>query len=267
MRFVRPVLLSLALPAVALLVTTGQANAAAPSPTAPTPMASGPVANVTMGDSSPNWAGWVAYGTKFRYVQATFKVPKLDCRKTPGPAVASEWVGLDGAGTHTVEQDGIAAECAHGAASYYAWWETFPKAPVYPRWRVGAGDTINTSVWYDSAARKYRFDLKDQSNGQEFSDWEKCGTSSCRDSSAEVITESPGESASGSKYYPFADCGTSSFWGISITDAGGKRGGFEYWDWSSGPVTMVGESGHEKAATGGLGAGGTAFKTYWKQAV
>jgi hypothetical protein len=257
-RLVRPILLSLALPAIAILVITSQADAIMPSP--------GRVADVTMGNASPNWAGYVAYGTRFRYVQATFKVPKLDCRKTPGTAVASEWVGLDGAGSHSVEQDGIAAQCSHDAASYYAWWETFPKPPVYPRWRVSAGDTVRASVWYDSAARKYRFDLNDQSNGHGFSDWEKCGTSSCRDLSAEVITEAPGKSATATKFYPFADCGTSRFWGISITDAAGKRGGFEYRDWRTATVTMVDKSDHVKAVTGGLGSGGTAFNTYWKAA-
>src|SRR5271170_7873186 len=101
-------LLALAVPAIALAATPGQASAA--------PAPAGPLSKVVMDGSSPNWAGYVAYGTKFRYVQATFEVPRLNCHQTPGtgiPAMASAWVGLDGAGSRTVEQDGVLGECSH----------------------------------------------------------------------------------------------------------------------------------------------------------
>lgn len=257
----RIALLALAVPAVALSVTAGQANAAAPIPAI-----AHPVTNITMGGASPNWAGYVAYGRKFRYVTATFEVPRLDCARTPGyglPAVAAAWVGLDGDGTRTVEQDGIMGQCLHGAASYYAWWEMYPKAPVYAGWRLRPGDIIDASVWYDAPAGKYRLDLTDRTSGASFSNWERCGASSCANATAEVITESPGKSGS-SGYYPLADWGTSSYWDISITDGVGQRGGFDSGHWTSTSVRMVGTNGDTKTATGGLSSSGTTFRTYWE---
>jgi Peptidase A4 family len=256
-------LLALAVPAIALAATPGQSQASA------APATTSPLSRVVMDGSSPNWAGYVAYGTKFRYVQATFEVPRLNCHQTPGtgiPAMASAWVGLDGAGSRTVEQDGILGECSHGAASYYAWWETYPKAPVSPSWHISVGDIISASVWYDSAVGKYRLDLADQTKGESFSDWERCGTSSCSDASAEVITESPGESWSPS-YYPLADWGTSSYWNVSITDAAGQRGGYDSRAWHTTGVDMYGREHLLKTVTGGLSAGGTEFHTYWERKI
>ena len=61
---------------------------------------------------SQNWGGYVAqqHGVKFRYVRATFFVPYVDCASTPS-SFSGHWVGLDGAGNATVEQDGILAAC------------------------------------------------------------------------------------------------------------------------------------------------------------
>jgi hypothetical protein len=252
-RVARSALLALTVPALALSVTAGQASAA-----------SGPAAKVTMGGSSPNWAGYVAYGTKFRYVTATFTVPRLDCQKTPGtgaPSMASDWVGLDGAGSRTVEQDGVLGQCLHGVASYYAWWETYPKAPVYPSWNVRPGDVITASVWYDAAYGKYQLVLTDKTSGRSFSDWERCGASSCDNVSAEVITESPGASKG---YYALADWGTSTFRDVSITDAAVQRGDFYSGHWQYTSVTMHGRGDDTKAWTGGLYSGGAAFQTHWE---
>jgi hypothetical protein len=118
MRFARPAALAagaLALPAVALLASGSFASAApaggaiaanhsvAPGSVAPgstypgaPPVGIKPLtqpdnrslavtgAPVTMADSSQNWAGYVSSGTRFRFIQATFRVPSLSCRKTPG---------------------------------------------------------------------------------------------------------------------------------------------------------------------------------------
>jgi hypothetical protein len=240
-------------PAIALSALAGQASAAP-----------GPAAKVAMGGASPNWAGYVAYGNTFRYVSATFEVPRLNCQKTPGtgdPALASAWVGLDGAGTRTVEQDGVLGQCLHGVASYYAWWETYPKAPVYPWWHVNPGDIIDASVWYDAPLGKYRLDLTDTTTGRSFSDWERCGASSCKNASAEVVTESPG-AAKG--YYPLADWGTSTYWNVSVIDTAKQHGSFYSGNWHETSVRMYGRGNDTKTSTGGLSRGGTSFQTYWE---
>lgn len=305
MRFARLTALAVAalsLPAVALLASGAFASAAPhstePQSTAPQSAASaGPASTypgapavsikpliqaatrslavvgdqVTMADSSQNWAGYVSSGNRFRFIQATFRVPSLNCHKTPGtvkvPALVGEWVGLDGlSGSRvTVEQDGISGQCVKGVPSYAAWWEMFPKVPVYPGVFIRPGDVIQASVYYNAKTRQYRLTFSDLSNGQGFSTWRRCGASSCRNGSAEVITEAPAMSVSGNRLYPLADCGTESYSHIQITDAAGQRGGFASSNWQNTQLVMVDNSNRVKAATSGL-SHGTAFKTYWERA-
>ncbi len=78
---------------------------------------------------SNNWAGYAALpehsGGSFRFVQATFTVPSINCAATPN-AFSVHWVGLDGFATSTVQQDGIEANCNGITPVYSAWWETYP---------------------------------------------------------------------------------------------------------------------------------------------
>src|ERR1700684_3587308 len=59
---------------------------------------------------SLNWAGYAGNraGTTFRYVEAAFQVPYLDCA-TATKSYSSHWVGLDGLGAAPGEQGGLAA--------------------------------------------------------------------------------------------------------------------------------------------------------------
>jgi hypothetical protein len=229
---------------------------------APTPL---------MSVSSQNWAGYVASNNRFRYVQATFNVPALNCRKTPGtaktPAMVGAWVGLDGLGGRvvTVEQDGIAGQCVRGVPSYSAWWEMYPKPPVYSGMVVRPHDVIRASVYYNSRNRQYQLVLTDLTTHQGFRTWRRCGASSCRNASAEVITESPSVAVTGNRLFPLADFGTVSYSRIQVTDAAGQRGGFGSSRWQDTELVMTDNGGAVKAATSGL-SHGVAFKNYWKRA-
>lgn len=224
-----------------------------------------------MSVSSQNWAGYVASGNRFRFVQARFAVPALNCRKTPGtaktPAMVGVWVGLDGLGGRvvTVEQDGIAGQCVRGVPTYNAWWETFPKAPVYPAMVIHSSDVIQASVYYNSANRQYRLTLSDLSDGEGFSTWRRCGASSCHNGSAEVITEAPSVNVSSNRLFPLAAFGTVGYSHIQVTDAAGQRGGFGSSLWQDTELVMVDTAGHVKAATSGL-SHGVAFKNAWERA-
>lgn len=221
--------------------------------------------------SAPSWGGYIARGPKFRYIQATFTVPRLNCRKTPGtakqPAVVYDWVGLDGTTQPaTVEQDGVGAECWKGGAFYGIWWEMFPKSPVFSQSiAVFPGQRIQASVYYSSASRKYHLVVNDLSNGEGFSTWQRCSTSHCANGTAEVITESPCKAVACNSWVPMADFGTSSYWNISITDASGQRGAFASSHWQNIKVVMIDGGGRVKAQVSNL-SHGTAFKTYWKSA-
>jgi hypothetical protein len=275
-RLTRPLVLALAVPAAVLVAFSAVVlafSAAAvvafgshASATSGQDYGAPAVARAAMAEYSPNWGGYVATGTKFRYVRATFTVPRLNCVKTPGdgktPALVGEWAGLD---EQTVEQDGISGQCTHGQAEYAAWYETYPKAPVYPAMTVSQGDKIEVSVWYVASKHEYDLILSDLTNGEGFSKWERCGARSCANSSAEVITESPGKTvAAKSGYFPLADCGTTSFADISITDMTGQHGTFTSSDWQNTRFVMEDNSGRIKAAISGLTDKGGAFQTYWE---
>ena len=251
-RLARPLVLTLAIPLAAVLAPGGHAGAAS---------FGGPA---VMGEYSANWGGYVASGTTFSYVRATFTVPKLNCAKTPGgtgnPTMVGEWVGLD---TATVEQDGVQGQCDGRNAQYWAWYEMYPKKPAYPGTAVHQGDTIQASVWYAASKHEYELTLSDLTSHQGFVKWVPCGKSSCANSSAEVITEAPGK-VSGGGYYPLTDFGTASFTGISITDTAGQHGTFTSGYWRTTRFQMEGNSGRVKATVSGLAQNGTVFKAYWQ---
>jgi Peptidase A4 family len=298
-RFARPAVvvlafaLALTLSAVALLVTNSHTNATAGGRAHATTTATiltdvvtggapvgikhlsvdrlGRATSSAMSVSSQNWAGYVASNNRFRYVQASFAVPALNCRKTPGtaktPAMVGVWVGLDGLGGRvvTVEQDGIAGQCVRGVPTYAAWWEMYPKAPVYSGMVIHPRDVIQASVYYNSGNRQYRLTLTDLTTGRGFSTWRRCGASSCHNASAEVITESPSVSVSSNRLFPLAAFGTVSYSRIQVTDAAGQRGGFGSSRWQNTELVMVDAAGHVKSGTTGL-SHGVAFKNFWERA-
>jgi hypothetical protein len=229
------------------------------------------ISSAAMATYSPNWGGYVATGTTFQYIKATFTVSRLDCAKTPGtakaPTLVGEWVGLD---STSVEQDGIEGQCNGTNATYSAWYEMFPKQAVYPSMAVNGGDTVQASVWYAASKHEYELILTDLTNGQGFTKWARCGKDTtggkggtCQNSSTEVITEAPGKPGGG--YFPLADSGTTSYTGISITNAAGQQGTFTSGDWLTTRFVMQNGSGRVKAAIGGLTGGGSAFQTYWER--
>jgi len=265
---VRSFLLALAIPAAALSAPVAAGLSAGASGHGGGPSFGAPaVAQLTdTVEDSPNWGGYMATGTTFRSVQATFTVPELDCTVTPGstrnPALVAEWAGLDSV---TVEQDGISGQCADGHAEYAAWYEMFPKDPVYPGVRISAGNTIEVSVRYVTAKGEYQLILDNLSSGKGFTKWRRCSARSCANASAEVITEAPGKSvAAKTAYYPLADYGSTSFTAISITDAAGQSGAFTSAYWQVTRFAMQDHAGRVKAAIGSLTGDGDTFATYWE---
>jgi hypothetical protein len=273
--FLRPALLALAgllAPASAAIPAT----IAAPAPAAAPVSALSP-ADVTssaraMGPASltdvsgQGWAGYLAHGTRFRYVQAEFKLTRLDCAKTPGTrsnqAQMADWVGIDGWPSKTVEQDGVGGFCTYGVPSYSAWWETYPKPPHF-LFNVSAGDEFLTSVFYSRG--KYQLSLTDLTSGQSFSVSERCGASHCDNNSAEVITEDPGKLTKTYQDYPLADCRTTEFWDIKVTDQGGQKGNFDSSAWQDYQFTMTDKAKTTMMTVGSLFANGSAFQTFWKR--
>jgi hypothetical protein len=190
---------------------------------------------------SGNWSGYIALpeskkATAFRYVQADYTVPSVNCSVT-STAFAYQWVGLDGDTDSTVEQDGVGSYCVGGSPTYFAWSEMFP-AGVDVQFTLNPGDSVESSVYYDSSTKEYALYLLDQTTGQGFNFDAACA-STCGNSSAEVITEGyPSGSYGGT-----ADFGMEHFDTASVTDSAGQRGDFTDSNWNTDESISEGASG------------------------
>jgi len=289
-----------AVPAVALLVASsaGAAPTAAQGPAVaaatasaqahPTPLhliqahgtgvLNGPAGTSNAVEASSNWAGYVSTGSwngaGFRYVQATFNVPSVNCGKSAAgnaayPDTFDDWVGLDGVGYNfgastSVGQIGIYGQCTSGTPSYGAWWETYPDPETQIGFTVSAGDAITAAVFWDStrtvAQGQYLLALTDVTTGQTFSQYEACAVASCANSSAEVITEAP---AVGAATLPLADYGISNYENIAVTDRSGQRASFSTSNWVNTEVEQLDSTGSTVVSAPGPLFGGQAFSSYW----
>lgn len=187
-----------------------------------------------------NWGGYAATGSGFTSVSASWTEPSATCNSTND--LYAPWVGIDGYGSSTVEQTGVATDCSSGSPVNQAWYEMYPANPVYlslSSYPVSAGDHITASVTYAGSSR-YTLKLTDSSWGWTYSTTKSL---SAKRASAEVIIESPTGS------YP--NFGTLSFTSATVN---GKSLG------SSGPVALDPSSnGTYEARTSALGSSGTSF--------
>src|ERR1700733_1814803 len=122
---------------------------------------------------SENWSGYVAgangQSTTFKSVSGSWVVPTAKCASATGPTYSAFWAGLGGASdADALEQAGTEANCtSDGTASYYAWYELVPEAPVRIDLPVSAGDRISTTVDVDGTS--VSISLTDETTGQSFS--------------------------------------------------------------------------------------------------
>jgi hypothetical protein len=250
---------ALSVAVLASAYTTGPAASAAPAATQAAPLAKirpgGPMAvsghrtsapaafsGSTVNVVSGNWGGYVAQetGAKFRYVRAEFFVPYVDCASTPS-SFSGHWVGLDGAGDATVEQDGILAACQGSTPVYSAWYEMFPMPPVYSTITVRPGNSIVASAYYDSGTGKFTLSLTNTTNGEHFSHTLACPAGpSCRRTSAEVISEAP---SNGASILPLTNFRAESFSDVVVTNSHGQRSGLRSPWWGTLSVTTENSTG------------------------
>lgn len=159
--------------------------------------------------TSNNWSGYVipgAAGTD-NQVNGLFTVPTVSC----GEAATADafWVGLDGDGDLTVEQDGVDVICPgdDGPADYFAWVENYPApsqalvgsdglpVPVQP------GDVI-ALMTKEVSPTEYEYSILDNDEGWSLDDAEVPMPSGYlgQDSAAEVIAEAPTNGATDQEY-------------------------------------------------------------------
>jgi hypothetical protein len=135
-----------------------------------------------------NWAGYIAEGTKgeFTSAAADWTVPSVTCLKDSD--LYAPWVGIDGAGDSTVEQTGVQTACNSGSPAYSAWYEMYPKGPVYFTNPIAVGDDFSASVTFASGS--FTIVISDVTKG-----WTRTVTkklASAKKLSAEAVIEAPG---------------------------------------------------------------------------
>ena len=212
--------------------------------------------------STKNWAGYVAENTtgfinsSVTKVAGTWTQPAVNC-SNPATAIVVIWVGIDGASSTTVEQDGSLAQCFGGTASYSLWWELYPKNSVQlvSTITVKAGDKITGSVVYSVASGKFTMKVADGTHS-----FTKVGTQTgTLRSSAECIAERPSGS---SGLFDLPNFGSVTFSSCTATINGhsGGIGGFP----NVFNITMVGNNGITVIATAGPLTSKKAFTVTWK---
>jgi hypothetical protein len=199
--------------------------------------------------SSGNWSGYVAGSSStssapsFRSVSGSWVAPTATCTGSAGGGTGATysafWVGLGGAGdTQALEQAGTETNCSvSGQASYWAWYELVPAAPVRIDLAVNPGDRISTRVTVEGTI--VDVSVSNQTTGQSFS---KQLTMSDPDvSSAEWIAEAPSScDGSGScTPLPLTNFGTVDFTASSATTTDGHTGPISDSEWSTAAVSLT----------------------------
>lgn len=141
--------------------------------------------------SAFNWAGYADTATKaqtFTKVSGSWTVPSVTC--SAEDQITSDWVGLDGFNSNTVEQLGTTSWCYQGKAVYYTWYEIYPKGAHQMSTALRPGDKVTASV--TRSGTSYAFRLADSTtSGNNFSATKTCALATCKDTSAEWISERP----------------------------------------------------------------------------
>lgn len=183
---------------------------------------------------SNNWSGFATYGDHFRFVSATYTIPSLNCSISPDPSFDSQWVGLDGYTSATVEQAGTYAYCSGGTPSYFAFYEMYPNVAV-PFSGVNPGDSITVSVFFTGSQWQLMLINNTSSAATGFTVTQPCPSgSTCRNANAEVISEVPN---GGPPHASLADYGIVGFTHIAITDTAAHHYNIFSPDWKNDKIS------------------------------
>jgi Peptidase A4 family len=208
---------------------------------------------------STNWSGYAddnSAGNTYSTVTGNWTEPAVTCSSRT-TQYAAFWVGIDGYSSNSVEQDGTLAECYHGTAYYFSWWEMYPTNSVQTvGTSVRPGDSISASVVRTGTS--YTLSLTDSTRpADSFTTTQTC--SNCANSSAEWIAEAPSSSRG---VLPLANFGTWTESGATVK-SGSTSGVIS--TFPDDEITMVDSSGRVKAQPGPLSGSGSGFTVTWER--
>lgn len=214
--------------------------------------------------STANWSGFVAVGETFSSVTGSWTVPQANCAATPD-SCSYQWVGIDGYGGQSVEQDGTGTDCWNGQPTYYAWYEMFGDPatndglPVNIDEPLAAGDAVTATTSITNATST--FSIADTTAGWTFSTQSATPASAPAQSSAEWIVERPGDPLLDPP--PLTDFGTAGF--TNATAVGnGIAGPISSFDHTQ--LETVDATGTPMAVPSALDPLGASFTDVWRAA-
>jgi hypothetical protein len=147
----------------------------------------GRLAALTRGKANPrstNWAGYAVTGGGYTSVASNWTEPKVACTSN---GIVGFWIGLDGWGSTSVEQDGTGVDCSSGSPQQFAWWETYPEnsIQVYAA-PVAAGDRMSSEIAAEGDGR-YVMALTDWTAN--WSERNAVSAPTAQNASAEIVAE------------------------------------------------------------------------------
>ena len=222
-------------------------------------------ATLTIAQASANWSGYATTGTQFTAIRASWTVRKVTCSGT-STTYSAQWIGIDGDGSNTVEQDGSQADCIAGSPYYGAWYEMYGDSaasggyevplpsssyPVYP------GDSMTASVSV-SGGSNWTLRISDATQNWVFTT--TINFSGAAEASAEWIIERPTIGTGAGSLASLSDFGRTLFTNSAAAEAGtsGPISSFAF-----DPVEMVNSSGNPLSVPGPLDPTGASFGDTW----
>ncbi len=211
--------------------------------------------------AASNWAGY-AIATSLTSpqknsvtrVSGSWTVPSLSCTNTT--TYSSNWIGMDGYANSTVEQTGTEQDCFRGQASYYAWYEMYPKGSAVIKMDLHAGDNMSAEVKY--VGNKFVLTLNNLTTGKQFSTTQSSALA--KRQSAEWIVEAPWLG----KVLPLANFGTTGF-SNAEANINDHTGSISDSSWKNDSITMINpKTNAVKASTSALSGDGASFSTTWQ---
>lgn len=213
--------------------------------------------------SSSNWSGYADYGSTFTGVSGSWTVPTLTCTSS-ATTYSSHWIGIDGAGSSTVEQVGTEADCVGMTPVYDAWFEMYGDTAVNGGFEVqlGSGDPVAPldpiSARVSVVNNLWTLSISDGSlsHGWSFS---TTANFAAAQSSAEWVVERPEICSSTCALASLSDFGSVTFTSSTVTTAAGTAAisAFPYYG-----IEMLNGTVAD-ALPSGLVANGTGFSDTW----
>jgi hypothetical protein len=171
--------------------------------------------------------------------------------------ISSEWVGLDGFSSATVEQAGTVGWCFEGTPTYFTWYEMYPAGTVDVGTSLRPGDRIAATV--SRRGTSYTLALTDATRpADSFSVTKTCALTACLDTSAVWVAERP------SFRIGIAPLANYSRWTVNgaTETASGSAGTISSYP-TNYKINMMDATGNYQLSTTSSLVGGKSFATYW----